>query len=389
MSTANDLSSFMPTFYKGLNVVAQEQTDSIDAVQQNVSLEQAAINQTITYPIAGVPTAIDTPQGGVPDVNGETPGVGSLSISKSKSYFFKYTGEEIHQLQIGGAYADYYGDQLKQRVRSMRKLVAADILTAALTGASRCFGSPGTSPFASAGVLTGFAGPNKILNDNGAPGSDRHLILGTNAVYNIQGIQSSLYKANEAGTDRLLRTGTIGSVEGFAVGMDTSVKTISTFGTSSGNKNTGAIAVGDTSFVLDSSGTGVPIAGDTFHFTGDTDHVYTVASYVTGTRVVTVNAPGFVAIVNAGVVVVFNATAGQPNPFFTRDAITLIARQPKIASGNNPTGQLMDLSTIPDPRCGLIYQLAMWQSGRSIEIEVALCWGVGVTNPQNLGILWG
>jgi hypothetical protein len=31
----------------------------------------------------------------------------------------------------------------------------------------------------------------------------------------------------------------------------------------------------------------------------------------------------------------------------------------------------------------------MWQSGRTIQIEVAEAWGVGVTNPQNLGILWG
>jgi hypothetical protein len=60
-----------------------------------------------------------------------------------------------------------------------------------------------------------------------------------------------------------------------------------------------------------------------------------------------------------------------------------------IGSGGSPIGQLMDVATIPDPRCGLIYQLLMWQSGRTIQIEVAEAWGVGVTNPQNLGILWG
>jgi len=386
--TANNLSAFMPTFYKGLNTVAQEQTDSIDAVNQNVSLEQAALGQAISYPIAPVAAAVDTPQT-VPTPTYTVAGSGSLTLSNSKSVFFSYNGEDIHQLQLGGIYADFYGDQLKQAVRTLRNLIAADIIAAAVSGASRNYGTPGTSPFGTAGVLTGFAGPNKILNDSGAPGVDRHLILGTNAVFNIQGIQSTLYKANEAGTDRLLRTGTIGSVEGFAVGMDTSIKTISTFGNSVGNKNTGAINIGDTSFVQDTSGTGTPIAGDTFYFTGDTAHVYTVASYVSATHTVTVNAPGFMAAVGAGTVVVFNTTAGQPNPFFTRDAITLVARLPKIASGSGPAGQLLDSSTIPDPRCGLIYQLLMWQSGRTIQIEVAEAWGVGVTNPQNLGILWG
>jgi hypothetical protein len=383
----NVLTALMPSFYKGLNKVQQEQTDAIDAVNQNVSLEQAALGQTITFPIAQPASLIDTPQNGVSTAGyGETPGIGTLSISKSKSGFFQYNGEEIHQLQLGGIYGDYYGDQLAQRVRTLRKAVAADIVAAALVGACRGTGTPGTVPFGTAGVLTDFSNAGLILNNNGAPGSDRHMILSPNAVSNIQGKQSVLFKANEAGTDRLLRTGTIGSVEGFNVGMDTSIATVSAFGNSDGNKNTAPVAVGATSFTLDSSGTGAPIAGDTFYFSGDTN-IYTVASVAS--KVVTINAPGIMAPITGEVVVVFNATPGQPNLFFTRDAITLIARQPKIATGNSPTGQLMDLTTIPDPRCGLIYQLAMWQSGRSIEIEVALAWGVGVTNPQDLGILWG
>jgi hypothetical protein len=387
---SNVLTALMPSFYKGLNTVQQEITDVIDAVSQNMSLEQAALNQTITYPIAKSASLVNTPQSGVPDPStyGQTPGIGTLSISNMQSGIFVYNGEEIHQLQVAGIYADYYADQMAQQVRALRKAVASSIITAALSGASRCCGTPGTAPFGTAGVLTGFATPNQILYQNGSPGSDRHMILGTNAIASIQGYQSVLFKANEAGTDRLLRTGTIGSVEGWAVGLDTTISTVSTFGTSSGDENTGAISVGDISFVLNSAGNGGSVlAGDTFHFTGDTTNVYVVASV--SSRTITINAPGFRAAVSASTVVVFNSTAGQPNLFFTRDAITLIARQPKIATGNSPAGQLMDLTTIPDPRSGLIYQLAMWQNGRTIAIEVSLAWGVGVTNPQDLGILWG
>jgi hypothetical protein len=216
---------------------------------------------------------------------------------------------------------------------------------------------------------------------------DRHMILNTAAVANIQGVQATLFRANEAGTDRLLRTGTIGSVEGFAVGMDTQIKSVTPTGTSVGNKNTGAVVAGDTSFVLDSSGTGTPVAGDSFYFTGDTEHRYVVKSYISGTRVVTVNNPGFLEG-HASVVLVFATAAGAPNLFFTRDAITLIARQPLLPY-KGPSGQLLDLTTLPDPRSGLTYQVAMWQSGRTIVIEIALVWGIGITNPQDLGILWG
>lgn len=392
-STSNVFTALMSSFYAGVNMVQQEQTDTIDAANQNVALEQAVIGQTITFPIAPPAALSDTQYAGVPDPNGETPGTGTLSLAYSKSGFFKYNGEEIQQLQLGGIYSNYYRDQMAQRARAIRKAVAATIQTAIISNACRAVGAPGTDPFATINVLSGFAAPNKVFNDNGSPGADRHLILSTNSVQNIQGIQATLFRANEAGTDRLLRTGTIGSVQGLAVGMDTSVQSYSTFGTSSGNKNTGNVAVGDTSFVLDSSGTGVPIAGDTFHFTGDTSNggtyfTYVVKSYATSTRVVTVNAPGFMTAYTAGTVLVFNTTTGIPNPFFTRDAITLIARQPLLPY-NGPSGQLLDLTTIPDPRCGLTYQVAMWQNGRTIVIEVALVWGVGVTNPQDLGILWG
>jgi hypothetical protein len=387
MSALNNLTALMPTFFAGLNKVQQEQTDLIDAVNQNVKLEQAVIGQDITFPIASPAALSDTQYSGVPDPNGETPGTGSLKLEFSKSGLFKYNGEEIQQLQLGGVYSNYYADQLAQRVRALRKAVSDSIMAKAVLGACRATGAPGTPPFQTVNELTDFAAANKVLNDNGSPGMDRHMILDTMAVSKIQGKQATLFRANEAGTDRLLRTGTIGSVEGFAVGMDTQIKPYSTFGTSVGNKNTGAVAAGDKTFVLDSSGTGTPVAGDFFYFTGDTEHKYVVKSFAAGTRVVTVNDPGILEA-HASVVLVFNTTAGAPNPFFTRDALTLIARQPLLPYAG-PSGQLLDLTTLPDPRCGLIYQVAMWQAGRTIVIEVALVWGAGVTNAHDLGILWG
>ena len=393
MSTLNNLTALMPSFFTGANMVQQEQTDVIDACHQNASLEQAVKGQTITYPIAAAATLTDTQNSGVPDPDGLTPGTGTLSLQFAKSSYIKYNGEEIQQLQLGGIYSNYYADQLAQAVRAFRKAVASSVVSSAVLGACRAVGAAGTDPFGTVNVLDGFAAPGKLLNDNGAPGSDRHLILSTSSVSNISGKQATLFRANEAGTDRLLRTGTIGLVEGFAIGMDTSIVRTTPTGTSVTNRNTGAVAIGDVSFVLDSNGTGAPVAGDTFYFTGDTSNAgtfyqYVVAAYNASTRQVTVNAPGFMSAYNATTVLVFNTTAGYPNLLFTRDAITLVARQPLLAY-SGPTGQLLDKTEIPDPRSGLTYQLLMWQSGRSIVIEVGLVWGVGVTNPQDLGILWG
>jgi P22 coat protein - gene protein 5 len=385
MASLNNLTAFMPSFYAGLNKVQQEQTDSIDAVNMNASLEQAVIGQTITYPIAPVAVATDTSYSGIPLYVGDTAGTGTLSLSKSKSMTFAYNGEEIQQLQLGGIYSNYYADQLAQRVRGLRKLVANDIVSAALSGACRTVGTAGTDPFSTVNVLTGFAGPNKILNDNGAPGSDRHMILNTSTVSSVQGYQATLFRANEAGTDRLLRTGSIGTVEGFQVGMDTQLASVSTFGNATGMVDATALTVGQTSLVM-TSGSGTPIAGDIFTFDGTNNYV--VNSWTASTKTITINNPGIMVAVPVDTTATFVSTAYRPNLVFTRDAITLIARQPLLPY-SGPSGQLLDLTTIPDPRSGLTYQLAMWQNGRTILIELALVWGVGVTNSQDLALLIG
>ena len=392
MTVANNLTAFMPTFYTGLNKVQQEQTDLIDACNMNAILEEAVVGQSINYPIAAAATIIDTPSAAVPSADGQTAGSGSLSLSKSKSAIIQYNGEEIQQLQLGGIYATYYADQLAQAVRSLRKLVSADIVTAGVQGACRAVGTANATPFASVNVLTDFANPNKVFNDNGSPSTDRHLILNSAAVANIQGIQATLFRANEAGTDRQLRTGTIGQVAGLNVGLDVMLQNIPTtsFGATGVAALNGAVTVGQTVIpvtVNPCTISGTPQAGDIFTIAGDTEHLYVVKSYTTGS--LTIQNPGIMkAISSAAAVITFNSTTFTPNLFFTRDAITLIARQPRLAY-SGPQGQLLDKEVLPDPRSGLTYQLAMWQAGRSVIIEVALVWGVAVTNSQDLGILLG
>ena len=391
---ANTLTALVPSFYIGLNRVAQEQTDLIDAVNINQKLEQAYVGQVITYPIAPVATTDNVDPTSVPSFSGQTAGSGTLSISKSKNAGIVYNGDEIRQLQLTGVYSDYYADQMAQAVRALRKLVSADIAAAGVAGACRAVGTATTTPFGTAGDLTDFAACNKLFNQNGSPngGLARRLILNNDSVYNIQGKQSVLFKANEAGTDKLLRTGEIGSVSGLAVGLDEMLVPVTT--TMNGSDVpilTAGLAAGATAIALTVNSCSspmphTPVAGDRFYIGSDTQYVYVVKSYTATT--ITIAEPGLVVAELANAVVHFITGAMNPNLFFTRDAITLIARQPLIAF-EGVQGQLIGKTTIPDPRCGLQYQLLMWQAGRSIQIEVALAWGVGVTNPQNLGILQG
>lgn len=51
------------------------------------------------------------------------------------------------------------------------------------------------------------------------------MVLGSAAIANLRGKQSVLFKVNEAGTEQLLREGTLGRPEGFNIHNSAGVRT--------------------------------------------------------------------------------------------------------------------------------------------------------------------
>jgi hypothetical protein len=409
MTTDNVLTALMPSFFRALNMVNNEKTDLIDAVTLNADLAQAVVGQTITYPIAPAKTTYAiTSQANPLDINGETAGSGTLSITNSSAASFKYTGEEQRQLQLGGI-SQFYADQTAQCIRAIRNEVEAAIATAAGVNACRAIGTQATTPFAFNGTTTSgmenFADVMQAMEENGSPSADLHMILGTVAAGAARKIPN-LFKANEAGTDRLLRTGDIGTVEGFAVGVSPQIKTKQSPSTSSGNTLDGPAAAGPytTSQVIKlTGGTGAIAAGSLVTFASDTRQ-YVVLSSVGGASPtsITIAAPGLVVSESTGSAVAVVGTgdstkAWLKNLAFTRDAIHLIARQPMLPVGLGGTatgttgavGTLIANTLLPDPRSKLVYQIAAWGEHRQVLIEFGLAYGVGVPNAQNLFQLIG
>jgi hypothetical protein len=91
--------------------------------------------------------------------------------------------------------------------------------------ASRQVGTPGTTPFGIKEDLSDAALARKVLEDNGSPTTDLQMVLGSAAIANLRGKQSVLFKVNEAGTEQLLREGTLGRLEGFNIHNSAGVKT--------------------------------------------------------------------------------------------------------------------------------------------------------------------
>lgn len=388
--TTTTLTGLVPVIYEAMDIVAREQVGFVRAVAQDFSAERAALNQTIRSPVVGAATGEDLEVNNVassaPD---ETINYVDMTITKSRSYPFGITGEESKS--VSGSLATINRDRIAQRIRALGNEVEAD-LAALHIYASRAYGTYNTTPFGTAGDLSDFANATKLLNVNGAPQSDRHMVLGANAATNIRGKQSSLFKVNEAGSDELLRTGALGVVQGWNLHESAQVKEGVAVGTGSASPamttNTTGYAVGATTITLASTGTGTIVAGDIVTFAGDTNKYLVVAgdTDVSNGGTITIANPGLRVAIPASATQVAIVGATTRNMFFQRSAIQLATRAPAMPEGGDAADDVM---TIADPVTGITYEFCVYRQKRQVRYEINLAWGVKMIKPEFAGVLIG
>ncbi len=385
---ANTLTGLIPTIYKALDVVLRELTGFISAVTFDASGEQAAKDQTISWPVTPAVSAGNiTPATTGPTPTDQTISPGTMTISKSRSVVFGWNGEE--QKSLGGLYNQILIDQFAQSMRTLVNEVEAD-LAALYVAASRAYGTAGTTPFDSTNKLSFMAQLYKILADNGAPTGDLQLVLDTTAGAALRTLVE-LWQANTAGGDELLRRGVLLDLMGFAVRESAQVKT-HTKGAGSGYlvDLTAGYPVGSTAIHTD-TGLGQIKAGDilTNTKTGRDPNKYVVKTGGTGTTGVDTD----IVLANPGIRVAWvnndplsignNYTA---NLAFSRSAIALMARVPVMPEGGDAAD---DVTVITDPQTGLSFQVALYRQYRQVAFEVGLAWGVKAVKPEAMAILLG
>ncbi|MRW88859.1 P22 coat - protein 5 family protein [Duganella sp. FT80W] len=390
MLGANTLTGLIPTMFQALDTVSREAVGFIPAVARNSSGERAALGQVITIPV--------TPQGSLVDiVPGVTPGNGgdqtivpnTMTISKSKAYEVKWAGEEQRSQINAGTFNTTLLDQFTQGFRTLANAVEADLAALAI-GASRAYGTAGTTPFGTANDLSDFAQSRKILIDNGAPQTDLQMVMNTAAAANMRGKQAGLFKVNEAGSEILLRTGSIAlPVDGFYPHESGQIKTFTKGTGSAYTTNTAGYAAGATVINL-ITGTGTVLAGDVVTFAGDANK-YVVAVGITGPGAITLQAPGLQQAIPASATALTIGASYTGNLAFNRNAIQLITRAPAMPVG--PDGKPMDMADdvieLVDPLSGLVYQVAMYKMYRQIKYEIGLAWGVKAAKNEHIALLLG
>jgi len=385
---ANTLTSLIPDCYAALDVVSRELTGFIPAVGRNSTADRVAAGETlrsIVAPANGAGGDI-SPAMSIPSIANQTIGNKSLTITKNRYFPFSWSGDEQASMDKGPGFLTIKQDQIAQALRAAVNEVEADIAVAAKNGSSRAIGTTaGAAP-----VLADFAGVKKILDDNGAPMSDRHIVIDTTAGVALRGT-SNLYKVNEAGDASLLRQGSLGNLYGFDLRESAQIQTPTAGTMASATSTSAAFTVGQTTIPLATAGTGVVAAGDIITFANDTNK-YVIASVTfaganpaSGDSIV-LQEPGLRKAQGVATRAITVFATSARNIAFSRNAIVLATRLPALPA----EGDLASMrETITDPRTGLSFELAVYPGFRMNTYHISAAWGVTVFKNEHVATIIG
>lgn len=380
---ANTLTSLIPSLYASLDVVSRELVGAIPCASLDASVERAAVGQLVTSFMTPTASATNITPGVTPPNDGDqTIGNVQLSITKARRVPFRWNGEEQLGLRNGGTNpAAVRNSQMTQAIRTLVNEMEADVVAAARLGASRAYGTAGTTPFAS--TLGDPAQVRKILDDNGAPLNDRCLIIDTTAGAALRTL-AQLTKANEAGSTLTLRDGELLNLHGFSIHESAGV-TFNTKGTGSAyTTNTAGYAVGATDITL-ITGSGTIVAGDVITFAGDTNK-YVVVTGIAAPGTVSIAAPGLRQAIPTSAIAVTVGNSYTGNIAFSSSSLVLATRAPALPDGGD---MAVDRMVITDPRSGISFEVAMYAQYRQMQYEVSACWGVKGIKNAHAAVLLG
>lgn len=383
---ANSLSGLIPDLYAGLDVVSRELVGFIPAVTRNVSAERAAVGQPVVYPITPAANVVDiTPAMAIPEPTDQTIGNGSMNISKSRAAQFGYTGEEQRGLNNGPGFITVQADMFAQGLRALVNEIEIDLATEAAAKASRAYGTAGTTPFATNTGET--AQVRKILDDNGAPPSERSLIIDTGAGAALRTL-AQLTKVNEAGTMMTLRDGELLNLNGLSIKESAGIVRQAAGTGASATTNNAGYAVGATVITLASAGTGTILAGDIVSFAGDTNKYLVVSgdADVSNGGTITLAKPGLRVAMSAAAKNITVIAQATRNIAFPRSALHLVARAPALPEGGD---NAVDRMMITDPRSGMAFEVSLYAGYRKMRAEVGCAWGVRGVKPEHIAVLLG
>lgn len=387
---ANVLTDLAADIYKAADIVGREAVGVIPAVTINAGSEAAAQGDTVRSHFTRQPTvnASAAPSMTIPEGDDQTVDNKTMTVNQIASVRIPWTGEDIKHVNNGSGYETIYGDQIAQAMRGITNTIEAYVATKAYQGASRAFGTAGTTPFAS--NFNEVAELRQILFDNGMPVNDGRLSLVVNSLAGTNLRQlAQLQKVNESGDSQMLRRGTLLDLQGFmfkeSAGIQAHVK-----GAATGTliNNASGVGVGETTLTLDTitvNTTGIK-AGDIITHASDAVNKYVVNTGLVATSGdIVIGGPGLrvAAANNNSVTIGDNYTA---NLALHQAGVELVMRPLAKPLGGDAA---VDMMTVQDPVSGLVFQISVYKGYNKAMIDITCLYDAKVWKSDAVAILLG
>lgn len=383
---SNNLTALAPVLYTAAQVVSNEPYGILKGISLNYDDKGVAKGDTLYVPIAPTRAATDFTPGAVTSQGDDsTPTNVGVKITFAKKVSWYLTAEQQRSLQNGGDNAKEMARQwLLQGMRTLRNYAEADAATQIKSGASRAYGTAGTTPFAS--DLSPLTNMVKMLKDNGAPMADLQLIVNTAAGLNLRNL-GIIQQAYQAGSDQERRTGEFLRQFGFLINESAGIG-LHTPGTGASYVTSGATAQGVQSVAL-VTGTGTVLAGDVVTFAADTSNKYVAngdpsAALLSAPGTFTIGRPGIrlaTGIPTANAMTIGGAYTA--NLAFERHAVMGVYRPPLMPE--NPTITQMKITD----GSGLTFLLLEIAQYGQLTWELHLAGGCKVVQGEHVMVLLG
>jgi hypothetical protein len=386
---ANVLDNLAADIYKAADIVAREQVGFIPSAMLNGNgSERAAVGQKVRAHFTRSAAAVSiSPSMTIPEGTDQTIDNKYLELTKQRGVAIPWTGEDIRYVNGGSGFETIYGDQIAQAMRTLCNEIEVDAATAAYQGASRAVGSAGTTPFGSDfGVV---ADARQILADNGMPLNDGNvsLVMNTLAGTNLRKL-ATLFKANESGSDAMLRQGVLLDLYGIALRESAGVVShVKGAGTGYDFVVAGE-AVGQTTLSVEGgtvNSTGIK-AGDVITHAADTVNKYVVnVGTTSASGDIVIGSPGLrIAGADANEITIGNSYTA--NVVLHRNCLEIAMRAPAKPMGGDSA---VDVMVVQDPRSGLTFEVSVYKGFNKAMIFVGAVWGVKAWKPDGIAVLMG
>lgn len=379
----NVLTDLAADIYKSADVVGRELVGIIPSITINAGAERAALGDVVRSHFTRTPSVTGiTPSMQIPEGTDQTVDNKTMTIDTPASVMIPWTGEDMKHVSNGSGFETIYGDQIAQAMRAICNQMESSVWLAAYKGASRAYGTAGTTPFAS--NFNEVAEVRQILVDNGMPMDGMAtLAINTAAGTKMRNL-AQLQKVNESGSSSLLRQGELLNLQNLMLKESAGIGLHTKGSGASYTTNTASYAVGATAITL-ITGTGTVLAGDVVAFAGDTNK-YVVETGVTAPGVITLAAPGLKVAIGASATAMTVGNSYTGNIAFHKSALEIAVRPMAEPKGGDAA---VDVMLVTDPWSGLVFEVRAYKGFFKAMFMVSSVYGVKAWKSQHITNLLG